>query len=88
MIENQKNVRLSTVDAAPEKSFETWDYKAGTQLVPTHTAAKMLLRTKGTLLNWACHNNGLIKPIRVGRRLGWPLSEIEAILAEKSEVVK
>ena len=48
----------------------------------------MLLRSKGTLLNWACHNNGLIKPIRVGRRLGWPLSEIEAILAGKSEVAK
>jgi hypothetical protein len=84
MIENQKNVRLSTVDAAPEKSFETWDYKVGMQLVPTHMAAKMLMRTKGTLLNWACNGNGLLKPVRVGRKLGWPLSKIEAILAGKS----
>lgn len=80
---SQKNVRLGTINTAPEKSFET-----GLKLIPTNEAAPMLLRSKGTLLNWACHNNGLIKPVRVGRRLGWPLSEIEAILAGKSEVAK
>jgi hypothetical protein len=64
----------------PEKSFET-----GLKLVPTNIAAKMLMRTTGTMRNWSSNGNGLIRPIRVGRRLGWPLSEIEALLAGQSE---
>ncbi len=58
------------------------------RLLPTHLAAEMLMRTPETLRNWACNNNGLLQPIRIGRRLGWPADKIEAILAGKSEVTK
>jgi hypothetical protein len=78
-LKNQQSVRLSTADAMPEKSLE-----ASVLLIPTHMAAKMLMRTKGTLLNWACNKNGLLEPVRVGRKLGWSLLKIEAILAGKS----
>lgn len=48
--------------------------------IPTREAAYHLQRQEQTLLLWACKENGLIRPIRIGRRLGWPVSEIKRVL--------
>jgi hypothetical protein len=55
-------------------------------LVDTRTAAHHLLRSEQTLRGWACFENGPIRPIRIGRRLGWPMAKIRELLkAEVSE---
>lgn len=48
--------------------------------VPTEQAAFYLLRRPQTLRGWACNEDGPIRPIRVGNRLGWPVAQIRAVL--------
>ena len=48
--------------------------------LPTREAAMHLHRAEQTLLLWACKENGLIKPVRIGRRLGWPVADIKRVL--------
>ena len=48
--------------------------------VNTAEAAYYLGRSEQTLRAWACHENGLIRPYRVGRLLAWPVADIRRIL--------
>ena len=48
--------------------------------VPTDQAAFYLNRQKQTLRAWACLENGPIRPIRINRRLAWPVKEIKKVL--------
>lgn len=51
--------------------------------LPTREAAIHLNRAEQTLLFWASRSSkgcGPIKPIRVGRQLAWPVSEIKKLL--------
>ena len=48
--------------------------------VPTEQAAHYLLRAPQTLRGWACLENGPLRPVRVGRRLGWPVAEIKRLV--------
>ena len=48
--------------------------------VPTEQAAFYLNRRPQTLRIWAMRENGLIRPIRVNGRLGWPTKEIKKVL--------
>lgn len=50
------------------------------ETLPTREAAWHLLRAEQTLLLWACKENGLLKPVRIGRRLGWRVADIRALL--------
>jgi len=55
-------------------------------VVETRQAAYYLLMEDQTLRAWACFENGPIRPIRIGRRLGWPMAKIRELLnAEVSE---
>lgn len=48
--------------------------------VPTEQAAHYLLRRPQTLREWACREHGLLRPIRVGARLAWPVADIRKLL--------
>jgi hypothetical protein len=47
----------------------------------TAEAAYFLNRQPQTLRNWAIRNDGPIKCIRMGGRLGWPTNEVRALVA-------
>lgn len=48
--------------------------------VPTDHAAYYLDRKPQTLRQWACMENGPLRPIRVHGRLAWPVAEIRKLL--------
>lgn len=48
--------------------------------VPTEQAAYYLLRRPQTLREWACREHGLLRPVRIGGRLGWNVADIKAVL--------
>lgn len=48
-------------------------------IVPTACAAYHLNRSPKTLLNWACYENGPIRPVRVFRNLGWRTDDIRRL---------
>ena len=49
--------------------------------IPTEDAARLLCRSPQTLRQWACYGDGPIRPIRVHRRLLWPVEEIRRLLS-------
>ena len=49
--------------------------------VPTDAAAYYLNRKSQTLRQWACLENGAIRPIRINGRLAWKTAEIRNLLA-------
>ncbi len=50
--------------------------------LPTAEAAAHLNRAPQTLRVWACYENGPIRPIRIGGRLSWRVSDLRAILGD------
>lgn len=46
----------------------------------TAAAAYHLSRRPQTLREWACKENGPLRPIRVNGRLAWPVSELRRVL--------
>lgn len=50
------------------------------EIVTTKVAATKLNRSCQTLRKWACLQEGPIRPIKIGGRLGWRLLEIEKLL--------
>lgn len=48
--------------------------------ISTEEASYYLNRQPQTLRAWACFEDGLIRPIRINRRLAWPVAEIKRIL--------
>lgn len=48
--------------------------------VPTGQAAFYLNRRPQTLRIWAMKEDGLIRPIRINKRLAWPVKEIKKVL--------
>lgn len=78
-------------DVAPEKlkSFLIKHRTAGkvkkmTNAIPeylnTHDAAKALMRQEATLRRWAFTKRGPVQPVRINRRLAWPVDQIVAVL--------
>lgn len=49
------------------------------QYVTTEQAAALLLRKPQTLRMWASKGCGPVKPVRLGRRLGWSLTAIKQL---------
>ena len=49
-------------------------------VLPTAEAAVHLNRAEQTLREWACLQTGPIRPVRINRRLGWPVSEIRRLV--------
>ncbi|EUC21466.1 helix-turn-helix domain-containing protein [Paraburkholderia hospita] len=50
-------------------------------IVPTSEAARILNRHSDTLRRWASRRTGPISPVRVNGRLGWRVSDLQALLA-------
>ena len=50
--------------------------------VPTAQAAHYLTLTPQTLREWACYGKhpAVLRPVRVGNRLAWPVSGIRSVL--------
>lgn len=49
--------------------------------ITTDEAAYHLNRKAQTLRQWACFDNGAIKPIRITGRLAWKVADIKDILS-------
>lgn len=49
--------------------------------ISTDEAAFHLNREPQTLRSWSCLGNGPIKPIRIGGRLVWSVSDIKILLS-------
>lgn len=49
--------------------------------VTTEAAAFYMNRAPQTLRCWSCNDNGPIKPLRIGRRLAWPVKDLRALLS-------
>lgn len=54
--------------------------KITSSTVSTDQAAFYLNRNGQTLRNWACYDNGPIKPRRINGRLAWPIDQIKVVL--------
>lgn len=54
--------------------------------VETADAAFYLCRSEQTLRNWASHDAGPVKPIKVGNRLAWPVADIRKVTISGGEV--
>lgn len=48
--------------------------------LPTNEAAFHLCRANQTLRLWAMREDGPLRPMRVNRRLAWPVSELRRVL--------
>lgn len=48
--------------------------------ITTEEAAYYLNRAPQTLRIWACFQTGVVRPIRIGGRLAWPVAEIRRVL--------
>lgn len=53
-------------------------------VVPTDVAAAALNRRPQTLRQWACLENGPIRPVRINGRLAWRVVDIQALLGEET----
>lgn len=51
----------------------------GRDYLPTDEAARILNRSPQTLRIWSC-SGGPISPVRVNRRLAWPVAGLAALL--------
>ena len=51
------------------------------EIIPTNQAAFYLNRQPQTLREWACLHTGLLRPIRIGNRLGWKTEEVRRLVA-------
>ena len=49
-------------------------------VLPTEEAAAHLNRQPQTLRKWAMNGEGPIQPIKVGRRLGWPVAGLRKLV--------
>jgi hypothetical protein len=49
-------------------------------VVGTAQAAHYLFRSQQTLRLWACNEDGPLRPVRVGKRLGWKVEDIRRVL--------
>lgn len=91
-MQNQSHPQVDAAHAAPLK---TWTPADGVKVIPidqetrshvdTATAAAYLMRKPQTMRMWAMRENGPIRPVRVGVRLGWPVAEIRKLLGESVE---
>jgi len=55
--------------------------------VPTDQAAFYLDRKPQTLRQWACLENGPLRPLRVHGRLAWRVDDIKRLLGVETEAV-
>lgn len=54
--------------------------------VATEDAAFYLGRSTQTLRNWASHDAGPVKPVKIGNRLAWPVADIRKVTISGGEV--
>jgi predicted DNA-binding transcriptional regulator AlpA len=50
------------------------------QTINTRNAAKAFDSHPATLQHWARTGTGPVKPIKIGRRLRWPVEDIQRVL--------
>jgi hypothetical protein len=55
--------------------------KEARSALPTREAAAHLGRADQTLRAWASSETGLLRPLRIGGRLAWPVRDIRALLS-------
>ena len=73
-------MNYATLPATSAAQFTPLE-KVTNPTVPTAAAAYYTDRKPQTLRNWACFENGPIRPIRINGRLAWPVAAIRALLS-------
>lgn len=63
----------------PPLSQETRDF------ITTRAAAYYLMRAQQTLRIWAMNGSGPVRPVRVGKRLGWPVADIRRLVGAQQQ---
>ena len=68
-----------------KKSFECpIDFIPLDKEIRTHVSTKVMChhigRKEQTARGWACHEDGPLRPIRVGGRLAWAVADIKRVL--------
>lgn len=53
---------------------------AGRDLLETKEAAESIRFKPQTLRRWACYDNGPIRPVRIGNRLRWRVSDLQKLV--------
>jgi hypothetical protein len=71
--------QLPCAHLPPEKTYPRLSDETR-ELVPTDCAAYHLNRRPQTLREWACLENGLLRPVRIGSRLGWRTADLRRIV--------
>lgn len=54
------------------------------EILPTGEAARHLNKADQTMRKWACLQNGPIRPVKVGGRLGWRTSDIRRLVGAEA----
>jgi hypothetical protein len=79
-----KNVIIQQSEVATNSTTYQQTYPALNQIsrstITTEEAAYYLNRKPQTLRAWACLEKGPLRPIRINRRLAWPVSAIQKLL--------
>lgn len=71
---------MLTVSKQQDKRFQPLEIETRSH-VETACCAYHLSRKNQTLRQWACFENGPIRPVRINNRLAWPVEEIKRLLA-------
>lgn len=82
-MEAVSNTCVARTEHAPESAFVPLDRETR-PTVDTATAAHYLNRRPQTLRNWACNEDGPIRPVRMHGRLAWPTAEIRRLMGVAS----
>jgi hypothetical protein len=73
------NAERQVMQPASSQRFQPLD-AVDRPTVDTSAAAYYLNRQPQTLRVWACLENGPIRPVRVNKRLAWPVADIRRVL--------
>ncbi|OIQ92417.1 hypothetical protein GALL_256380 [mine drainage metagenome] len=77
---NQLQQDVKTALAAKQAYFTPLDLETRTAF-NTNEAAFHLNRKNQTLRQWACLENGPIRPVRINGRLAWSVADVRNLLA-------
>lgn len=65
--------------AATEQAFPPLE-NVTRPVLTTREAAHYLLRSEQTLRTWSCFEIGPLRPVRIGKRLGWPTADVRRLV--------
>ena len=74
-------MQTASIPVNTANNIGTVNHPASLTHLDTRAAAARLGFAENTLRKWHCLGTGPIKPVRIGGRLRWSISEIDRVLA-------